>query len=118
MTRFLLCFVLALPALIANSAPKNVLWIYLEDVSGWFSCYGDTTIQTPNIDGLAASGTRFTRFYTPAGVCSATRSENLLNPSSSSSAHWPKRIKRTLGFGSVVGKSVPPCYQADQIYIF
>jgi hypothetical protein len=22
----------------------NVLWIYLEDVSGWFSCYGDDVI--------------------------------------------------------------------------
>lgn len=52
----------------------NVLWIYLEDVSGWFSCYGDKVIETPNIDALAASGTKFTRFYTPAGVCSATRS--------------------------------------------
>ena len=52
---------------------KNVLWIYLEDVSGWFSCYGDKVIETPNIDALADSGTRFTRFYTPAGVCSASR---------------------------------------------
>jgi len=52
----------------------NILWIYLEDVSGWFSCYGDTVIETPNIDALAASGIRFDRFYTPAGVCSATRS--------------------------------------------
>ncbi len=52
----------------------NVLWIYLEDVSGWFSCYGETLIETPNIDDLAGAGTRFTRFYTPAGVCSATRS--------------------------------------------
>jgi len=52
----------------------NVLWIYLEDVSGWFSCYGDELIETPHIDALAARGTRFTRFYTPAGVCSATRS--------------------------------------------
>lgn len=57
----------------ADSRP-NILWIYLEDVSGWFSCYGDPVIQTPNIDALAAAGTRFTRFYTPAGVCSATRS--------------------------------------------
>lgn len=53
---------------------KNVLWIYLEDVSGWFSCYGDEIIETPNIDALADAGTKFTRFYTPAGVCSATRS--------------------------------------------
>ena len=53
---------------------KNVLWIYLEDVSGWFSCYGETLIKTPHIDALAAGGIRLDRFYTPAGVCSATRS--------------------------------------------
>lgn len=52
----------------------NVLWIYLEDVNGWFSCYGDELIETPHIDALAKSGTRFARFYTPAGICSATRS--------------------------------------------
>ena len=43
-------------------------------MSGWFSCYGDKVIKTPNFDKLAASGIRFDRFYTPAGVCSATRS--------------------------------------------
>jgi arylsulfatase A-like enzyme len=59
--------------LVAAERP-NILWIYLEDVSGWFSCYGDKVIQTKNIDGLAKSGTRFDRFYTPSGVCSTTRS--------------------------------------------
>lgn len=59
----------------ANAAERpNVLWIYLEDVSGWFSCYGDKIIKTPNIDALAKEGIKFDRFYTPAGVCSATRS--------------------------------------------
>lgn len=52
----------------------NVLWIYLEDVSGWFSCYGDNVIETPHMDALAERGVRFDRFYMPAGVCSATRS--------------------------------------------
>ena len=56
----------------------NILWIYLEDVSGWFSCYGETLIQTPHIDALAKEGVRFDRFYTPAGVCSATRSAIIL----------------------------------------
>lgn len=62
----------------APASPPNILWIYLEDVSGWFSCYGDTVIRTPHIDALAAEGTRFTRFYTTAGVCSAMRSSTLL----------------------------------------
>ena len=58
----------------AKDKRSNVLWIYLEDVSGWFSCYGESLIKTPNIDQLAKEGIRFDRFYTPAGVCSATRS--------------------------------------------
>lgn len=76
MTRLLLSF-LALSCLAASiraDQRPNILWIYLEDVSGWFSCYGDKLIETPRLDQLAAEGTRFTRFYTPAGVCSATRS--------------------------------------------
>jgi arylsulfatase A-like enzyme len=50
------------------------LWVYLEDVSGWFSCYGDRLIETPNLDALAERGVRFTRYYATAGVCSASRS--------------------------------------------
>lgn len=79
MKRLLLALVVVLGLLAAPSRgisaeTPNVLWIYLEDVSGWFSCYGDKVIKTPNIDALADAGTKFTRFYTPAGVCSATRS--------------------------------------------
>ncbi|MCA9128182.1 MAG: sulfatase [Planctomycetales bacterium] len=71
---FLLCVCFVLPTIKAAEAPPNILWIYLEDVSGWFSCYGETLITTPNIDTLAQRGIRCDRFYTPAGVCSATRS--------------------------------------------
>lgn len=74
LTILILLLSLLLPARGQAAEHPNVLWIYLEDVSGWFSCYGDKIIETPNIDALAESGTRFTRFYTPAGVCSATRS--------------------------------------------
>lgn len=52
----------------------NVLWIYVEDMNDWLGCYGDPLVKTPNIDALAARGTRFTRAYMPAGVCSPTRS--------------------------------------------
>lgn len=83
MKKYLLLLVCLAP-LCAGQTPRpatskpNILWIYLEDVSGWFSSYGDKIIETPHIDALAAAGTRFTRFYTPAGVCSATRSAILL----------------------------------------
>ncbi|MDB4721245.1 sulfatase [Verrucomicrobiales bacterium] len=75
--KFIIANVIAVASLgIATTAERqnNILWIYLEDVSGWFSCYGDSLIKTPNIDSLASEGIRFDRFYTPAGVCSATRS--------------------------------------------
>jgi arylsulfatase A-like enzyme len=34
---------------------------------------GNSVIQTPNLDALAAAGLRFTRFYAAAPVCSPTR---------------------------------------------
>lgn len=71
--KYLLCLFSFVTSLSAVERP-NILWIYLEDVNGWFSCYGDEIIETPHIDSLAKSGTMHTRFYTPAGVCSATRS--------------------------------------------
>jgi N-sulfoglucosamine sulfohydrolase len=55
----------------------NVLWLFLEDTNAWFSCYGDTVIQTPNIDALAASGVKFNRGYQTAGVCSPSRSATI-----------------------------------------
>ena len=76
MKHLTLLLALITPVFAANAKADrpNILWIYLEDVSGWFSCYGETLIKTPNIDALASSGIRFDRFYTPAGVCSSTRS--------------------------------------------
>ena len=58
----------------SDTSRRNVLWIYVEDTNDWMSCYGDEIVETPNIDALAARGTRFTRAYMPAGVCSPTRS--------------------------------------------
>ena len=36
------------------------------------SCYGGIA-QTPNIDKLAANGTRFTQAYTPSPICVPAR---------------------------------------------
>ena len=58
----------------ALAPPPNILWIFVEDMNDWMGCYGDTLIQTPHIDALAAAGVRFDRAFMPAGVCSATRS--------------------------------------------
>ncbi|MCA9156429.1 MAG: sulfatase-like hydrolase/transferase, partial [Planctomycetales bacterium] len=47
-----------------NGHPYNILFIISDDLTPTaLSCYGNTVCRTPNIDRLAASGTRFTRAY-------------------------------------------------------
>ena len=51
MIKYFLAVVLSLHCACAYAESRpNVLWIYLEDVSGWLSCYGETLIETPNFD--------------------------------------------------------------------
>ena len=69
-----LCFSL-FSLLQAEAAERpNVIWIVVDDMSPNFSCYGETAIQTPHVDRLAAEGVRFTRAYATSPVCSTFRS--------------------------------------------
>lgn len=52
----------------------NIVWIIPDDMSANFSCYGETAIETPNVDRLAAEGVQFTRAFVTAPVCSTCRS--------------------------------------------
>lgn len=52
----------------------NVVWIIVDDMSANFACYGETHIATPHVDRLAREGTRFSRAYITAPVCSPCRS--------------------------------------------
>jgi arylsulfatase len=63
------------PAKFKTGAP-NVVLVVLDDTGfSHFGCYG-STIETPNIDALAAGGLRFTSFHTTA-LCSPTRASLL-----------------------------------------
>jgi len=54
--------------------PPNVVLIFCDDLGyGDVGCFGATDIRTPNIDRLAAEGTRFTSFYVAQPVCTASR---------------------------------------------
>ena len=56
-------------------ARPNFLWITIEDTSpNEFSCYGNTDIQTPEVDKLARRGVLFTRASATAPHCSPARS--------------------------------------------
>ncbi|MGB0370078.1 MAG: sulfatase-like hydrolase/transferase [Opitutales bacterium] len=79
-----------------TSADKrpNILWISVEDISPNLGCYGDTYASTPNLDQLADEGVRFTRAYTPAGVCAVTRTGIItgMYPISYGGQHMRSRI--------------------------
>ena len=40
-------------------------------------CYGNPQVATPHLDRLAATGTRFERFYTPTAICTPARASLL-----------------------------------------
>jgi len=62
------------PVFAADPARPNVIFIMADDQgSADAGCYGSTDIQTPAVDALAASGVRFTQFYSAAPVCSPSR---------------------------------------------
>jgi arylsulfatase A-like enzyme len=53
---------------------KNILFIMCDQLRfDYLSCAGHPTLQTPNIDALAARGVRFTRAYVQSPVCGASR---------------------------------------------
>lgn len=70
----LLLALLAPAASAAEARPPNIIHIVGDDV-GYddLSCYGAPTIKTPNLDKLAAHGTRLTSFYAPSPTCTPTR---------------------------------------------
>ena len=54
---------------VADEKP-NIIFIMADDLGyGHLGCYGQEKIETPNIDGLAAEGLRFTHCYAGATVC-------------------------------------------------
>jgi arylsulfatase A-like enzyme len=71
----LLAGLAAAPALAADPRPPNIVLILADDLGyGDPRCYNkDSRIPTPNIDGLAKQGMRFTDAHTPSAVCTPTR---------------------------------------------
>ena len=73
-------FLKLIPAAAATAAqgqtgrrPNIVVLITDDHGIGDVGCYGHPEVRTPNLDRLAASGARFTQWYSNAPVCSASR---------------------------------------------
>ncbi|KAK4303618.1 hypothetical protein Pmani_024377 [Petrolisthes manimaculis] len=55
-------------------APPNVLVLLADDLGiGDLGCYGNTTINTPNIDRLASEGVRLTHHLVASAMCTPSR---------------------------------------------
>ena len=72
---FLLCCVQRpFPALAADAARPNIVFILADDLGrGDLGCYGQTKIKTPHIDRLAAEGMKFMQHYSGSCVCAPSR---------------------------------------------
>ena len=70
---FLLLTLLA-PLLAASAARPNILLFYADDMGyNELGCYGSKVYLSPNIDGIAKNGIRFTQGYVSAPLCSPSR---------------------------------------------
>ena len=67
-------FLCAAAAVAAQTEKPNVLFILVDDM-GWrdLACYGHEVHETPNIDGLASRGMRFTNAYAACPICAPSR---------------------------------------------
>ncbi|MCG8652782.1 MAG: sulfatase, partial [Pirellulales bacterium] len=90
-----------------NDVPPqpNFVIIFCDDL-GWgdLSCFGHPTIATPELDRMAAEGTRMTQFYVAASVCTPSRAALM-------TGRYPARIgmcgKRRVLFPNSIGGIQP-----------
>jgi len=58
----------------AKPARPNILWIVGENLKLDLGCYGAKNVKTPNLDGLAKRGVRYTKVFSTSPVCAPSRS--------------------------------------------
>lgn len=57
----------------AQTKKPNIIWLTTEDMSYHIGAFGCSEVKTPNLDKLAAEGTKFMNVFATAGVCAPSR---------------------------------------------
>ena len=113
-------FLPLLTLLLAASAPAatrpNILWLVAEDMGPALGCYGQKEVSTPNLDRLASEGIRYTRVYTTAPVCSASRSAFMTGMYQITIGAQNHRSHRDDGFALPEGVRPIPLWMRDAGY--
>lgn len=52
----------------------NILWLVTEDMGPYIAAFGDSTVNTPNLDRLAQEGVIYPNLFSVSGVCAPSRS--------------------------------------------
>jgi len=59
---------------LSTGTEPNIIFILADDLAqGDLGCYGQKLIRTPNLDRMAAEGTRYTQAYCGTSVCAPSR---------------------------------------------
>ncbi|KAA3613794.1 MAG: DUF4976 domain-containing protein [Calditrichaeota bacterium] len=66
----------------------NILFISIDDLRPDLGCYGNTEIQTPNIDKFAATGVVFTQNHCQSAVCAPSRASLMTGLRPDSTRVW------------------------------
>ncbi len=84
----------------------NILWVVSEDNGPNLGCFGDKYAVTPNLDRLAARGTRYSNVWSSAPVCAPARTAIITGmlPTATGSEHM--RSQTRLPFDMLMF----PCY--------
>jgi N-acetylgalactosamine-6-sulfatase len=87
----LLCLLCVPWSCIASDTQKpNIVFLFADDM-GWgdLHCYGHPYAKTPNLDKLAADGTRFTQFYATGVTCCPSRTGFMTSKFPATFAKYP-----------------------------
>jgi arylsulfatase A len=95
-----------LPAIASSKQKPNVILILTDDQGSIdLNCYGASDLHTPNLDNLAESGVKFSRFYVGSAVCSPSRA-SLLTGKTPHSAGLPGNAKSKKGHDGMPSEQV------------